>query len=65
MWFKYFVKKHVGKWYNGGNTLIWKCEIKQFVIRWVVQMEENMFELKVVEDHMPLWDVGGKGKCYC
>ncbi len=33
--------------------------------RWVVQMEENMHELKVIEDHMPLLNVGGKGRCCC
>ncbi len=62
--FKYFVEQHVGKWYDGGNSSKWKFEIKQFVAQWVVQIKENMHELKVIEDHMPLWDVGGKGRCY-
>jgi hypothetical protein len=25
--------------------------------QWVIQMEENMHELGVVKDHMPLWNV--------
>jgi hypothetical protein len=28
-------------------------------------MEENMFGLGVVEDHMPFWGVIGKEMCYC
>jgi hypothetical protein len=61
--FKYFVEEHVGKWYDDGNALRWNFEIKQFVAQWVVHIEENMCKLKLVKDHMLLWDVGGKGKC--
>jgi len=63
--FKYFVEQHVRKWYDGGNFSKWNFEIKQFVAQWVVQIKENMCKLKVIEDHMPLWDVGGKGMCCC
>jgi hypothetical protein len=39
--------------------------LKSNNLQWVVQIKENMHELKVIEDHMPLWDVGGKGRCCC
>ncbi len=41
----------------------WNFEVEPFIVQRVVQREEDIHELKVVEDHMPLWGVVGKGMC--
>jgi hypothetical protein len=32
----------------------WNFEVEPFIVQRVVQREEDIHELKVVEDHMPL-----------
>jgi hypothetical protein len=40
------------KKYDGANAPRWNLEIKPFVAQWVVQMKENMNELRAIGDHM-------------
>jgi hypothetical protein len=50
--------------YDGADTLKWNLEVEPFVVRWVVQMKEDMCELKVIGDHISPWGVIRKRKCY-
>ncbi len=49
------------KGYDGVDHL----EVEPFVVQWIVLMEEDMHELRVVENHMSLWGVVGKEMCCC
>jgi len=40
-------------------------KLNHFVVRWVIQMEENMHELGIIKGCMLLWNVVEKGRCYC
>jgi len=65
MGFKYHVEKHVGK-----NMMVEMLQdgilkLNHFVVRWVIQMEENMHELGIIKGCMLLWNVVEKGRCYC
>jgi hypothetical protein len=51
--------------YDGVNISRWNVEVEPFVAQWIVQMKEDMCELRVVENHMSPWGVDGKGMCYC
>jgi hypothetical protein len=51
--------------YDGANVLKWTFEVEPFVVWWVVEMEEDMHELGVVEDHMSPWGVARKEMCCC
>jgi hypothetical protein len=55
-------RKTCYKRYDGANTPRWNLETKPFIVQWVIQKEETLV-LRVIENHMPSWDVVGKGKC--
>ncbi len=38
------------KRYDGANILRWNFEVEPFVVRWIIQMEENTSKLGVVGD---------------
>ncbi len=59
------IEKHARKGYDGANASRWNLEDEPFVVRWVIQMEENTHRLGVVKDHMPPWGVAGKEMCWC
>jgi hypothetical protein len=42
------------KGYDGADTMRWNFEVEPFVVRRVVQREEDMHELEAIEDHMLL-----------
>jgi hypothetical protein len=61
------ISHQITRWkgYDNANTPKWTLEIEPFIVQWIVQTKENMHEVKVVGDHMPPWNVVGKGRCYC
>jgi hypothetical protein len=46
------------------NILKWNLEVKPFVAWWIVQTKKHKRKLKAVRDHMLLWGVVRKGRCY-
>jgi len=56
-------RKTCCKGYDGAYVSKCNLEVEPFVVRWVVQNEEEMCELRVVEDRMSPWGVVGRC-CY-
>jgi hypothetical protein len=48
--------------YDNANSPRWNLEVEPFVIRWIVQKEEDICVLGLIKDHMVPWGVVGKKK---
>ncbi len=51
------------KKYDGANSLKWNFEVELFIVRWIVQMKEDTYKLKVIEYHMLYLSVVGMERC--